>query len=75
MRFGISDWAATVLIDGEVVTDVSEAWAGTPGRVIRFGTEPRRCWDDVPNPDGSLVGPGGGWWRQLIEYDNVEVRL
>lgn len=70
---GSSSWARAnveVLIDGETVRDVTEAWVGQPGRVIRLAREEEvhPCPNHLPFMDRSF-------FAELVEYDSVEVNL
>ena len=72
------DCVVEVVLDGVSVPDVCEAWVGSPGRVIRYQADgkPVRMCSCTPiyrdNEDGTQNDPKP--FRQLIEYDKVEVR-
>lgn len=73
-----------VVVDGEDVLDSPEAWAGTPGRALRYNADGNgihlcSCrphymhdWDPETQQTVELEGPGP--FCQLIEYDSVGVR-
>lgn len=66
-----------VAVDGEAAPDVTSAWVGTPGRVIRFQREGAvhicPCTPKyLDNEDGSQNRPT--YFAELVEYDSVEVR-
>ncbi len=58
-------WQHQILIDGELVTDVAEAWPGQPGRVKRY--HPTRNSPHYCLCGSTLI------FSQLLEYDSVEV--
>lgn len=72
-------------IDGGKAMDVYEAWAGSPGRVIRYPQPLRLCpctpayrdneptWDEENRRWVESVNDPQPF-RQLIEYDLVELR-
>lgn len=62
------------LVDGDEAFDVAEAWAGAPGRVIRYelAGEIRLC--PCRPSVGHGLEPALMPFRQLIEYDLVELR-
>lgn len=72
-----------IFVDGDMILDASEAWGGSPGRVIRCDLEnkgPRLCTCQPPYQhemdEGSseMVGIDHGVFWQLVEYDTVEIR-
>lgn len=81
VRFGDGAEFFGVRVDGDLVLDCDEAWAGTPGRVVRYdadGSGARACPCGSPFKhewqDGALVElPAVECFRSLIEYDRVDV--
>ena len=77
----VPDAQLKVLCDGLEAPDTAEAWAGTPGRVIRYqgdGGPCRLCPCRPPFKYADVNGevrelPPPGIWRQLIEYDEVVI--
>ena len=66
VRFGSRSALMEVRADGELVRDASEAWAGSPGRLLRYEAEGPSHF--CPCQASS------GVFRQLIEYDSVSIR-
>lgn len=88
VRFGDDVAQIEVWIDGKKAWDIREAWAGTPGRVIRFqlNDQPVQlcpCTPPYMHNDPTWDAESRKWiestndpkvFRQLIEYDLVEIR-
>lgn len=72
------DYRHLVLVNGEEGHKIHEAWCGSPGRVIEYTDPIRVCccrskYSERDSVTGEVVEPNPGMFRQLVEYDCVEV--
>ena len=78
-----SDFQCEVYLDGKQALDVTEAWAGSPGRVIRVepvglpsarpGSNVQICFHKTGECSDNHSGHST-YKRWLIEYAHVEIR-